>query len=121
MSRAARTLFVWSFYLLGLGIILVVVPNFLLALFGLPTTEEVWVRVVGVLVLILAYYSLSSARQEDRDYFGWSVPARASVILFFIAFVLLRLAPPPLILFGLVDLAGAAWTWQALRSEGTHA
>lgn len=118
MSRTARTLFVWSFYLLGLGVILVVVPNVLLALFGLPPTDEVWIRVIGVLVLILAYFAHSAARQEVREYFRWSVPARAAVPIFFVIFVLLNLAPAQLILFGLVDLAAAAWTWQTLRNEG---
>lgn len=118
MSRTARTLFVWSFYLLGLGVVLVVVPNLLLALFGIAPTEEVWIRVIGVLVLILAYFAYSAARQEVRDYFRWSVPARAAVPIFFAIFVLLNLAPAQLILFGLVDLAAAAWTWQTLRSEG---
>lgn len=118
MSRTARTLFVWSFYLLGLGVILVVVPNLLLALFGIAPTEEVWIRVIGVLVLILAYFAYSAARQEVQEYFRWSVPARVAVPLFFAIFVLLNLAPAQLILFGLVDLAAAAWTWQTLRSEG---
>ena len=110
MSRAARTLFVWSFYLLGLGVILVVVPNLLLALFGIAPTQEVWIRVIGVLVLILAYFAYSAARQEVREYFRWSVPARAAVPLFFVVFVLTGLAPAQLILFGLIDLAAAAWT-----------
>ena len=118
MSKSARTLFVWSFYLLGLGVILVVVPNLLLSIFGFPSTDEVWIRVVGVLILILAYFAYFSARQEVRQYFQWSVPARVAVPVFFIVFVLLNLAPAPLILFGLVDLAAAGWTWQTLRSEG---
>jgi len=118
MSKSARTLFVWSLYLLGLGVILVALPNLLLSLFGFPTTDEVWIRVVGVLLLLLAYYSYASARQDNRAYFHWSVPGRVVVPLFFIVFVLLNLAPVQLILFGLIDLAGAAWTWQALRSEG---
>lgn len=118
MSQSARTLFVWSFYLLGLGVILVVVPNLLLGLFGFAPTEEVWIRVIGVLVLVLAYFSYASARGDNRDYFRWSVPGRMAVPIFFILFVLLNLAPVQLILFGLLDLAGALWTWQALRSEG---
>ncbi len=118
MSRAARSLYVWSLYLLGLGVILVVIPNILLSLFGFPSTDQVWIRVVGVLVLVLAYYSYASANENNRSYFRWTVPGRIVVPILFVLFVLLNLAPPQLILFGLLDLAGALWTWQALRSEG---
>ena len=31
--------------------------------------------------------------------------------------VLAKLAPPALILFGVIDAAGAAWTWSAIRSS----
>jgi hypothetical protein len=44
------------------------------------------------------------------------VYGRALVIVFFVAFVVLGLAEPLLIGFGLVDLAAAIWTALALRS-----
>jgi hypothetical protein len=114
MSKAARTIQVWSFYVLGLGLILLFVPNVLLGLFGFPATDEVWIRIVGLLLLVLAYYYYNAARLEMMALFAWSVPARVCIIVVFIVFVLLRLALPQLILFGVVDLAGALWTRSAL-------
>jgi hypothetical protein len=99
-----------------LSIILLVAPNFLLGLFFLPHTAEVWIRVVGVLVLILSFYYTQAARKEMTDFLRWTVYARSAVIVFFAAFVLLGLAGLPLILFGAVDLLGAIWTGLALRS-----
>lgn len=119
MSKPARTIQIWSFYLLGLGLTLLLMPNVLLTLFGFPPTEEVWIRVVGMLVLVLAYYCFEAARQEVRPFFEWSVKARVAVLFFFIAFVLLGLALPALILFGVVDLVGALWTEWALRRQPT--
>lgn len=49
--------------------------------------------------------------------FRWPVPARASVMIFFAGFVVLGFAEPMLILFGVVDLLGAAWTGLALRAS----
>jgi hypothetical protein len=115
MSKGARTIQVWSFYVLGLGLILLIVPNLLLGLFGFPATDEVWIRVAGVLVLLLAYYYYNAARLELTALFEWSVNGRIPIIIVFTLFVLLRLAPPQLILFGAVDLAGALWTRSALR------
>ena len=119
MSNSARSVFVFGLYLLVLGIILLVAPNFLLGMFSLPGTTEVWIRVVGMLVLFLGFYYTQAARKEMTDFFRWTVYARTAVIVFFIAFVLLDFASPPLILFGAVDLLGAIWTALALRSAKT--
>src|SRR5512135_1378306 len=116
MSKSARSVFVFGLYLGVLGIALVVVPNVLLGMFFLPITTEVWVRVVGMLVLFLGFYYIQAARKGMTDFFRWSLYPRATVILFFAIFVLLDLAKPPLILFGVMDLLGVIWTALALRS-----
>ena len=71
---------------------------------------------VGVLVLALAYYYVQAARKEPKEFFPFTVPVRAAVFVVFAAFVLLKLAPPTLIVFGVVDLAGAIWTQLLLGS-----
>ena len=117
MTKAARSVFVFAIYLFVLGCVLVVVPNALLALFRLPPTTEVWIRVVGMLVILLGYYYSGAARRGMTEFFRWTVAARIAVLLFFVAFVLAGLAPPVLILFGAIDAAAACWTALALRSE----
>jgi hypothetical protein len=117
MTKAARSIFLFAVYLLGLGIWLLLAPNSMLRLFGMPEAQDVWIRVVGMLVVILSFYYASAARAELAAFFQWTVYARASVILFFAAFVLLGLARPILLLFGLVDLAAAGWTQVALNSD----
>ena len=117
MSKAARSLLVFGIYMLVLGMVLVVLPNVLLALFGLAETQEVWIRVVGMLVIILGCYDVLAARSELLPFFEWSVPLRAIVILFFGVFVWLGYVAPVLLLFGVVDLAAAIWTWVALRVD----
>ena len=117
MSNSAKSLFVFGIYMVVLGITLLVVPNVLLTLFGLPATNEVWIRVVGMLVCLLAFYYIQAARNELSASFRWTVYTRASVIVFFIVFVVLGLVKPILILFGDVDLLSAIWTALALRSS----
>jgi hypothetical protein len=109
--------FVFSIYLFVLGFVLLVMPNQPLSLFRLAETNEVWVRVVGMLVLILGLYYSTAARHELIPFLRATVIARFAVLLFFIAFVLLDFAPPVLVLFGVVDAAAAAWTGMALRNE----
>ena len=117
MSYAAKTLLTFGIYLLGLGSLLVFVPNLLLGIFGVQPTSEVWIRIVGMLLLFLGTYDILAARVGFRPFFVWSVPVRLAVIVFFLAYVLLGLAPPVLLLFGSIDVACAIWTWTALRSE----
>jgi len=117
MSKSAKTLFVFSLYLYVLGAILVLVPNVLLRLFFFPATNEVWIRVVGMLVFLLGFYYFQVARNELKKFFQWTVYARSAVLLFFIGFVIAGLASPLLILFGVIDVAGAIWTQLSLRSE----
>jgi hypothetical protein len=117
MSKSALSVFVFGLYLLVLGIVMLVVPNFLLGLFSIPSTTEVWIRVAGMLVLFLGIYYTLSSRNGMTSFFPWTIYVRSSVILFFIAFVLLGFVKPQLILFGVVDLLGAIWTGLALRSQ----
>lgn len=117
MSNSAKSVFVFAIYLVLLGVILLVMPNVLLGLFAYPTTDEVWIRVAGMLLVLMAFYYMQAARKELTDFFQWTVYARGSVILFFIAFVVLGLARPILIVFGAVDLLAALWTAAALRSS----
>ena len=121
MSPAARSVNIFGIYLLLLGVVLLVAPNMLLGLFGLPTTTEVWIRVVGMLCVLLGTYYRVSAGAEARAFFRATVLLRASVTLFFVVFVAAGWSQWPLVLFGLVDAAGALWTWTALRSGGAAA
>jgi hypothetical protein len=117
MSRAAKSLFVFGIYLCGLGLILLLVPNLILQAFWAPPTSEVWIRINGMLVLCLSFYYVQTARNELTIFIRWTVWARIAVIFYFVAFVLLVSAPKALLLFGLIDLSAAIWTWLALKKD----
>jgi hypothetical protein len=115
VNRAATSIRIFGIYLVLLGAAVIAAPNFVLQLFGLPPTSEVWLRVVGVLAAILGFYYVQAARHDLVSFFRASVPARIFAFLSFVAFVLCGLVKPTLILFGAVDLCGAAWTFFALK------
>ena len=115
--RATLSLFVWGWYLAALGVALLITPNLVLTTFLLPATDEVWIRVVGMFVVLLAHFSFSAARTRNAEYMWWSVQGRLAVPFFFSAFVLADWVSAALIPFGLVDLAGAIWTLWALRRD----
>ena len=117
MSRAAKSLFVFGIYLCGLGLILLLVPNMILQVFGVPETNEVWIRINGMFLLCLSFYYIQAARNGLTNFIRWTVLTRVAVIFYFAAFVLLVSAPKALLLFGLIDLAAAIWTWLALKKD----
>jgi hypothetical protein len=117
MSQAAKTLFIFGIYLCGLGLILLLVPNLILQLFGVPPTHEVWIRINGMFVLCLSFYYVQTARNELTIFIRWTVWTRIAVIFYFADFVLLVSAPKALLLFGLIDLLSAIWTGLALRQD----
>ncbi|MBW6463011.1 MAG: hypothetical protein K0B84_02340 [Firmicutes bacterium] len=117
MSKAAFSVRVFSIYAMVLGVLLIVVPNTLLAVFQVPETNEIWIRVAGVLVLIIGYYYFMASGKELLDFFKWSVYGRLSVLVFFLGFVILGLDPATLVLVGAIDALAALWTAICLRKE----
>ncbi|MEK6782168.1 MAG: hypothetical protein AABY93_10700 [Bacteroidota bacterium] len=115
MTSAAKSVYYFGFYLLLTGITLTAFPNMLLALFQIAETTEVWIHVLGAIVFAIGLYYVFMAPSNNILFFTLTAYIRASIFLWFIVFVLIDWAPPQLILFGLVDMAGAAWTYMALR------
>ena len=119
MSKPAFSVRAFGIYLLVLGLGFVLIPNQLLSIFGMPRTEEVWIRVVGVLVFNIGIYYWFAAKGEATEVFRASVYTRVLVLASFATFAVLGLASPILVLFGAADFAGAVWTHLALRGEKT--
>jgi len=117
MSRAAKSLFVFGIYLFGLGAMLLLFPNFLLRFFGAPQTSEVWIRINAMFIICLAFFYVQAARHGLTSFIRWTVWGRVAVIFYMAAFVIVLGAPKALLMFGLIDLLSAGWTFRALKSD----
>jgi hypothetical protein len=117
MSQSAFSLRVFSIYMFIVGVVLIADPNWMLSLFGVPETREVWIRIVGMLMLTIGFIDFMASGNEMRLFFRWSVYARLAVTMFLIGFVVLASAPPVLLLFAAIDAGGAIWTGLCLRAE----
>ena len=115
MTKAAKSVYYFGFYLFVLGITLVVAPNMLLSMFGFEPTTEVWIRVLGSVVFGIGIYYTVTAPSNNETFFKATIYSRVSILVWFVLFVLIGWAKPNLILFGGVDALGALWTWSALR------
>ena len=115
MSRAATSVFVWGIYMILMGATFLLVPNLVLPLFGFPPTNEVWIRGMSMLAIALGYFYLRAGRHEMLDFYRWKVHGHIFGVICMVAFVILKLGPPMLLLFASADLLAAIWTGLALR------
>ena len=121
MQRTTTTILAWGVYEFAVGATLLLAPNVFLGVLGLPATDEVWIRLCGVLALVIGYFFVQSARVGHVPFYRWSIHVRIGVGLMFTALVVSGLGPPILLLFALVDALGAAWTATALRADTRRA
>lgn len=117
MPRSAFSLKIFAGYLLGLGVLLAVAPNVLLTAFGVAATSEVWIRVLGLVVVNLSVYYWFAAKAESTPLFLATVYTRTFILVAFAALAFLGLAEPTLVLFGAVDAVGGAWTYLSVRRD----
>ncbi|MEI9912964.1 MAG: hypothetical protein WDO71_26980 [Bacteroidota bacterium] len=114
MTPAARSVFYFGLYLYITGITLIFVPNLLMDMLQMPETNEVWIRVVGVLVFCTGYYYHSTAKSNMLAFFKYTITTRILVFIAFTSFALLHYVSSAIIGFGIIDLLGAIWTWISL-------
>jgi hypothetical protein len=117
MSKSAFSAKVFAVYLFVVGAILVVAPNFLLSIFRMPPSSEVWIHVVGVIVFMLGVYAWVAGKHENKPMLEASVYTRSIVFVAFTTFAVIGLASPMLVVFGVVELLGAIWTHFALKAD----
>ncbi len=115
MNPASKSIYYFGFYLILTGVGLLAMPNLILGMLFLPETSEVWIRVAGMLVLNIGIMYVYMAQENNRLFCLLTCYLRTSVMAWFILFVVLNWAGPILLVFGLVDLFGAIWTYSVLN------
>ena len=116
MSKAAVTVFVFGWYIFVNAMVLLAAPNVMLSTLGLEPTHEPWLRLLGLMTLALSFYYIQAAREELRAFFRLTMWGRAVILVGTVGLAVAGLVPPVIVLFGVVDAAGAVWTALALRA-----
>src|SRR5215213_3720213 len=92
--HAAVSILVFGTYLVGLGLTLLLAPNVLLGIFGIPRTDEIWVRILGAVLAVIGYYQIQAARQRSEWFMRASVLGRAAIAMTLFGLVVTGAAPP---------------------------
>ena len=109
MSPSAKSVCYFGFYLY-VGLTLIFIPNAFLEILQFPSTNEVWILIIGILAFNLGHYYHRTVVASDQDFFKLTIPTRILVFISFLVFVLLKYISPILIGIGSIDLLGAIWT-----------
>jgi len=115
MSKKAVSIIVFGIYYLMTGLTYLAMPDLTLSLLGFPVEGTLYLRIAGIVMGIVGYFYIQSARQELVPFFRLTVHTRSAAFVLLVSLVILGLAQPMLALFGLVDLLGAIWTWLVMR------
>ena len=101
----------------GLG--LMSIPETLLTLFGLGHDGPLWTaRVVGLLAFIIGTFQFSIARHAMTALYRLTVVQRYGAATFFAGLWVTGQAEQAILLFALIDVAGASWTLATSRASG---
>lgn len=98
-QRARLSVLVFGTYLVGLGLTLLLVPNVLLGIFGIPRTDEVWVRILGSVLTVIGYYQIQAGRTGSEWFMRASVLGRTGIALTLFGLVAAGAAPPVIALW----------------------
>lgn len=117
MDHAQRSILYFGTYLNLVGIGLLLAPDLVLAPLGFAPSADFWVRVLGVPVLVLGTYYVRAARENDRAFMRWTCTGRLIPLVALGGLVAYGVGPAALLVFGVIDAAGAAWTAWALKQD----
>ncbi|MBC7891381.1 MAG: hypothetical protein H7Y12_04135 [Sphingobacteriaceae bacterium] len=115
MQKTYNSLYGQMVYVLLSGLSLLLIPNPLLQFLGFEPTHELWIRVLGMLVLVLTIYYNALARYGNDRVALATVQGRLVFCGGLVVFVLLGWAKPALIGFALAETGLALWTWWEVR------
>lgn len=116
MTSTAKSVFYYSFYMLGMGLGLLFIPNLILGVFGFDVTNDVWIRVLGLFTFCAGMLYFYCGRTNQTGFFPISIIERVVFFLGMAGIVLFLPANPLLALIGSLDLLGAIWTALSLRN-----
>ena len=114
MNTATLSIYIWGVYVMVIALLLVFIPGKTLALFGHDNPKDHWIRIAGIFLISLGYFYINAAQNEVITFYHASILARLCGFVGFMGLTVFKLCKPKIILFGIIDVLGAMWTFLAL-------
>ena len=98
------------------GISLLVAPNFFIGLIGFAPTQEIWIKAIGLMALMLCFYYYNIARSSSYQAVLGTVYGRWFFSSVVIGIALLGVIPKFVILAMIFESGLALWSWREIRA-----
>jgi hypothetical protein len=99
---------------------LIFIPNIFLKTFGFDATSEFWIKILGVVILALSVLYFGIYKSASKQILIWTIAARSTASIGFLLLVLTQTSPANLIIFLVLDLATALWTYFEIRNKNKY-
>jgi hypothetical protein len=114
-TKRYTSLIVQVIYAFITALQLIFVPNMLLSMFGFPPTSEIWIKVLGVVLIAFSTVYYGIIKFGNDEVVKYTIWGRIIVGIGFVILVISGQTLPALILFAGIDIATAVWTWFELK------
>lgn len=115
LSRTDISILIFGIYSLIMGFVLLLVPNIILPLVGLPVSNESWIYLLGFVLICSSYYYIRSAIDKNLALARYTTHTRLAAPLVVIFLVATNKADWHFISFGVIDGLGGLWTLYELN------
>jgi hypothetical protein len=116
-SSKYLSLTVQAIYVAITGLQLIFIPATLVGLFGFDPPLEIWIKVLGIIVLGLSIMYITINKSGNREVVMSTIIFRVFVALGFLLLVLIGQVRSSLLLFAGIDVATAIWSWLELKKQ----
>jgi len=117
VTKAPRSIVAFALFLLLGASGLVVAPQAVVPIVGLPDAGALWPRLLALPMAVIGFFYLQAARNRITAFFRWTLPARLVGAVFMITLAATSIGPPFLAILAAIDLAAAIWTWLEIRGS----
>jgi hypothetical protein len=117
MKKTEISIKVWSIYLFVLGLFMIIFPAMTVGWFGYTAEGETWIRVIGILSVVLAMYYMQMARYHIEVLYNWKIVGHTFGITCMTTFLVLGIADSRIVGTIAVELLACLWTAFALKSD----
>jgi hypothetical protein len=115
---AKQSVKLFSYYMILIGLGFIFLPNTILGIFSLASTNEVWIRFVGLFAFVVGYFYYGSmVRNNVKEFFAATVRGRLVFGAGTLIFTLLGLLGKGGYIFGIFEILCALYTGSLLKKE----
>jgi hypothetical protein len=116
-SKARLSIMVWGYYLVTMGLLMILIPRQILSGMGFEPATELWPRMTGLLSAVLGLYYLLIVYYRIQVLYKWKILGHLIGIIAMMMLFFTNNAPTAILPTLATELAAALWTAVALRAD----